>query len=143
MAINNLLALHKAVATVAPIVGIGSGGTGGTDRIDFAPEATQPQIEAANAILAAWVDPPALNPRQFLKDLRRSATFKEWRRTLRVTHSAAEDVNDLIAAAQLGEYESAQEIYDELKLLETPTAPQIAEWQGIADANGLGGIIIF
>lgn len=135
--------LHDTISQVCPIEGISQNGQGGNILIHFKDEATQSEIDAANAILAGWVVPPALNPRQFLKDLRRSTTFKAWRRTLRVTHDATEDVGDMIASAQLGEYESAQEIYNSLKLLATPTAPEIAEWQGIANANGFEGIIIF
>ena len=48
----NILALHNAIAAIAPIDGVSSDG-----RIDFRPEATAEQRAAAQEIMENWVDP--------------------------------------------------------------------------------------
>ena len=71
---NPTLALHNAVAAVAPIVGVqmGSIADRSTWRVDFSPEATVEQRGAAASVLATF-DPTAPTPdaareTQFLGD---------------------------------------------------------------------------
>ena len=47
---KRILDVHNAIAAVAPIHGISTDG-----RIDFKPEATQEQKDAALSVLATWV----------------------------------------------------------------------------------------
>lgn len=56
---QNLAALHAAVAAVCPIVGVGADGT---IFYDPANPATAAQKQAAQSIVASWVDP--VKPRE-------------------------------------------------------------------------------
>ena len=61
--------LHKTVAAIAPIFGVSVGNEADSDtwRIEFKPEATQEQRNAAQAALMAWVSPlPPLTFDQWL-----------------------------------------------------------------------------
>lgn len=51
--INNTRKLCEELKAVCPIISVNSNGV-----IEFDPSATQPQIDAANAVLAAFVDTP-------------------------------------------------------------------------------------
>jgi hypothetical protein len=61
----NLLALDKAIRAVAPIDGLGNDGLDNI-RIDFKPEATQAEQDAAQAIVDNWVDPPVQDWKSFV-----------------------------------------------------------------------------
>jgi len=65
-------------------------------------------------------------------------SFEMWLEQFKIQHQSP-----LVSAAGLGHLEETQRLYDSLKAISQdgstpqapPTAEQIAEWQGIADAN--------
>lgn len=71
-----LAEIHRYVSGVCPIVGLSGHPDSPKDlRIDFAPEATEEQKQAARDILTNWDDSVLPNPEVFITTLKNSPQF--------------------------------------------------------------------
>lgn len=96
--------------------------------------ALETAIAADNYVEVPDPDPsePEPNPSTFRSALASSPTWLAWAETL----SSVAYTNLTIAAAQ-GNWAEAQAIYDRLIDNSLPPTGAAAEWQGLADANGI------